>query len=268
MMWYPAAWSKSLGLEVLEMHSSAHFAPAMSDGARTSEPWRITSWIFLVVQLTYIHHVGPVWFSRENLQWYVLVIDWGWLQNGLFFFQDAIDKTLSKAFLLQVVLLRSFLLPKSWRLEVPRTPPYPKRSWRGQLPDCLSLGYAVRWLHLMMAQFTTSSSTYKYWIVWQTFWCPKDVKVLMLRMAGQVQFLSNFGPPTIQGNGSLRAFHWLQCTQSLLNMGCSSKKGFTSNHVFFKQAAVITQNLWTAESEWLFDILGDIGQQRGTVITL
>lgn len=148
------------------------------------------------------------------------------------FFQDAIDKTLSKAFLLQVVLLRSFLLPKSWRLEVPRTPPYPKRSWRGQLPDCLSLGYAVRWLHLMMAQFTTSSSTYKYWIVWQTFWCPKDVKVLMLRMAGQVQFLSNFGPPTIQGNGSLRAFHWLQCAQSLLNMGCSSKKGFTSNHVF------------------------------------
>ena len=41
MILFPAAWSKCLRPEVLGIRSSANFAPAMSDGARTSEPWRI-----------------------------------------------------------------------------------------------------------------------------------------------------------------------------------------------------------------------------------
>ena len=69
---------------------------------------------------------------------------------------------------MQVELPGSFSLQKSWCQQGPvhLTLPYPKRSWKEQLLVCSSLGYAVCWLHPMMAHFTSSTYIYEYVILW------------------------------------------------------------------------------------------------------
>ena len=102
---------------------------------------------------------------------------------------------------------------------------FPRRCWKGLLPACLSIGFALPWWKLMTALCALSflalkcKTSVKYFgIVWIVFvgclWCCSTLDNLKLSTLHSSQ-----SAWTLPGTDWAFAWHWLQCTALLLSMG-------------------------------------------------